>query len=342
MRVRLEAVPRLRTRPRAGENRVKNKLSTLIRIVVSFGLLGGLFWIMRDKLSDIWATIIQCDPVYALFAAIFLTVMVWSLSMRLKTVFDGEDLFISFSQAAQLTCVGYFFNNFMPTAVGGDIVKAHYASHFNKKRLKSYASVLMDRLIGMFTVLMIAAVALLVDGGRFEIPIVKKTVIVLIILGAVGVTIATNRSIARFLGGAFMKLKMFGLGQKLNDVYNIVHDYRNRADVVIKSVIFSVIAQSAYYALVYFLFVAMGSPVNIGNIFFIMPVVIFISMLPSIGGLGVREYAIVVFFSVFAGKEISFAVSLMALLGYFIISLAGGVVYMSWGFKPSRDDTSAY
>ena len=321
---------------------MKNKLSILIRIVVSFGLLGGLFWIMRDKLGDIWGTIITCDPVYVFVASLFLIVMVWSLSMRLKMVFDGEDLFISFGEAAQLTCVGYFFNNFMPTAVGGDIVKAHYASHFNKKRLKSYASVLMDRLIGMFTILMIAGLALLVDGGRVESPVIKPLVIVLLVFGAAGVVIATNKSIARFLGQAFTRFKMFGLGEKLNDIYSIVHDYRNRADVVIKSVLLSIVAQSAYYALIYFLFVAMGNPVNIGNIFLIMPVVIFISMLPSIGGLGVREYAIVTFFSVFAGKEISFAVSLMALFGYFIISLAGGIVYMSWGFKPSSEDTNAY
>lgn len=314
---------------------MKNKLSTTIRISVSFGLLGGLFWVMRDNIGDIWETIRTSDPLYMVLAAFLLIAMVWSLSLRLKVVFDGEDLFVSLGEATQLTCVGYFFNNFMPTAVGGDIVKAHYASHFNKKRLKSYASVFMDRLIGMFTILIMAGIALMVDGGKFGEPVIARTVTVLIVFSAAGAVMVANRAIARFMGRTFTRLKMFGLGEKLNNLYGIVHDYRNRLDVVIRSVLLSIVAQSTFYAMVYFLFLAMGRPVHMGNIFIIMPIVIFVSMLPSLGGLGVREYAMVTLFAVFAGREVSFAVSLLALMGYFLISLAGGIFYMGWGFRPS-------
>lgn len=317
---------------------MKNKISALVRVIISFGLLGFLFWFMRSEFQYIWKTILTCDVRFIAAAFVCLSVMTVMLSWRLKVIFIGEDLSITLREALQLTCVGYFFNNFMPTAVGGDIIKAHYAAHFNKQKLKSYASVLMDRFIGLFTIVIIAAVALVVDRGKFESPMVRPLVAVLLVLGVSGAVIATNSSIARFMERALLRLKMFQLGERLHAVYTIVHDYRNRKDVVTKSIILSTCAQSAYYTIIYFLFLSLGQDVNIGNVFLVMPVVIFISMIPSIGGLGVREGAMVAFFSVLVGKDIAFAVSLLLLAGLFLLSFVGGIVYLWWGLSGARDE----
>ncbi|MEA3489299.1 MAG: lysylphosphatidylglycerol synthase transmembrane domain-containing protein [Candidatus Omnitrophota bacterium] len=312
---------------------MKKRFSAILRIVISLGLLGFLFWFMRSDFQDIWKIILTCNTRFIAIALFFVVWMLLALSWRLKVVFDGEDLKISLNEAFQLTCVGYFFNNFMPTAVGGDIVKAHYAANFNKQRLKSYASVLMDRIIGMCTVLIIAAVALTVDKGRFQADMLRPLVVVLLVLGVAAVLIATNRSMAIFMERFLMRIKMFGLGERLRAVYSIVHDYRNRKDVVTKSVVFSTIAQSVYYIIVFFLFLSLGKNVNLGNVFLVMPVVIFISMIPSIGGLGVREGAMVAFFAPLAGKEIAFAASLLLLAVLFLISIVGGIVYIWWGLS---------
>jgi glycosyltransferase 2 family protein len=320
---------------------MKKGLSTSLRVFVSFALLGGLFWVMREKIGDTWRIMLSGDIRCLMAALFFLFLMVIFLSVRLKIVFRGEDLFISLKESTELTCVGFFFNNFMPTAVGGDIVKAHYASHFNKKRMKSYASVFMDRIIGMLSILLIAAAALIVDRGRFESAVIRPMVVALLVFGVVGILIVTNRSIARYLEGVFRKFKIMGIGERLNEAYSIIHDYRNRPFVVARSVMYSVIVQTVYCVVVYFLFFSMGKPVGIGNIFLIMPVVIFVSMLPSIGGLGVREYAMVVFFSVLTGKEVAFAVSLLALSGNFLISIAGGVIYLGWSFKPALEEVNS-
>jgi uncharacterized protein (TIRG00374 family) len=310
---------------------MKKHLSTIARLVVSFGLLGFLFWFMRGEFKGICQTMAGCSIRLILTAALLFFGMVLVLSWRLKVVFDGEDLVLPFMEALQLTVVGYFFNNFMPTAVGGDIIKAHYAGRFNGKKLQSYASVLMDRLIGLFTILIIAGVALFVDKGRFQVAALKPLVIALLALGISGFVIATNRAVAMFMEGLFARMKMFGLGEKLRAIYSIVHDYRNRHSVVIKASILSGVAQCTYYVIVYICFVALGAEVSLGNIFLIMPVVIFISMIPSIGGLGVREGAMLAFFSPLAGREAAFAVSLLLLAGLFIVSFFGGMVYLWWG-----------
>jgi len=60
-------------------------------------------------------------------------------------------------------------------------------------------------------------------------------------------------------------------------------------------------------------------------------------MIPSIGGLGVREGAMVAFFSPLVGRDTSFAVSLLLLFGLFIISFVGGLTYLYWiNFKRKK------
>ncbi len=315
---------------------MKNKKSALIRITVSFGLLGLLFWLMRHNIRDIWSIISASNLNFLAAAAVFFVINVAMLAYRMKIIFLGENLSITLRESLELTFVGYFFNNFMPTAIGGDIVKAHYAARTNGKKLQSYASVFMDRFIGLYTYLVVAAVALVVDRGRFQLMTIRILVFLLVILGITGFVIATNKAVARFMERFFARIKMFRLGERLNGVYNIVHDYRNRRDVLVKSFSVSIVAQCLYFGIVYVFFLSLGARVNLGNVFLIMPVVTFISMAPSMGGLGVREGAFVAFFATLTGKETAFAASLLLLLGFLLISVIGGVIYLWWGLRGER------
>ena len=312
---------------------MKKSISVIIRILVSFGLLGLLSWIMKDDFGKIWGTL---RNVKTELIGIIMLLIVLNVSMqayRLKIIFKGEDLDITLKNALRLTFIGYFFNNFMPTAVGGDIVKAHYASKVNGEKLKSYASVLMDRFIGLYTFIMIAAAALVVYRGDVDLPAIKPVVIGLMIAGLAGYFVVTHKNVAIFLENIFSKIKMLGLGKKLNDVYSIVQDYRNRKDVIAKSLVTSFLTQCVYFFIIFLIFTALRNPVSLGDIFLIMPIVIFISMIPSLGGLGVREGAVVAFFTPITGKDIAFAASLMMLAGLFFISLIGGIIYFWWNIR---------
>lgn len=309
---------------------MKKIFSFFLRVVVSFGLLAGLLWIMRKDMHVIGQALYTCNIKFLVVAMTMFIFTISILSLRMKIVFNGENLKISIWESVQLNFMGYFFNNFLPTSVGGDIMKAYYASLRNKSKVKSYASVIMDRIIGLYAFLIIAGIALLVDNGKFDMPTLRPLVFSLIAVGIFVFFIITNRSVAGFMERVFMRLKMGNLGERLDSVYKIVHDYRNRLDVVLKSLMISVVSQTVNFAAIYVFFLALGSDVKIGNVFLIMPVVTFISMIPSLGGLGVREGAMVAFFTPISGKEIAFAVSILVLLSLFVASIIGGLIYVYW------------
>ena len=317
---------------------MKNKIFTAIRIFVSLGLLGLLFWLMRDELTKIWSTLCASNPKFLLLAILILLVNIVFLAYRLKIIFIGENLNLSITESLQLTYIGYFFNNFMPTAVGGDVIKAHYASRTNQKKMKSYASVFMDRFIGLYSFLIIAAIALVLNWKEFQIPGVKQMVFLFLMAGLAVFLVATNKSIKNMTEHFFERIKMLRLGKALEDLYAIVHDYGNRKDVLIKAFIVSFIGQCLYFIVIYMLFAALGHRIAIGNIFLIMPVVTFISMIPSIGGLGVREGAIVALFAPLAGKDNAFAASLLLLSLLFFASFVGGIIYLWWSINARRKE----
>jgi len=313
---------------------MKKKVFGFLRIAISLGLLSLLFWFMRGKIRDVWKIILECNFAFLWMALIALALDVIMVSSRLATVFKGEKLYISFRRAFQLTCVGYYFNNFMPTAVGGDIIKAHYASKVSAyDKVRSYMSVFMDRFIGLYTILIISAAALIFNGGKLQIPGLRGLTAALITVGAVGFIVVTNKKIAEKVDRFFFKFHAFRLGAGINKLYKIVHDYRNRKMVITKALFLSFAAQCLYFFTVYLFFLALGVKISTGSIFLIMPVVLFVGMIPSLGGLGFREGAIVVLFSPLAGKENSFTVSMLLLASLFLVSIIGGIIYLWWSIK---------
>ena len=315
---------------------MKKKISIILRFGISFGLLFFLFWKMKGDITGIWGVLAGCEPFYLGISALLLMCNILLLSYRLKIIFRGENLDINFRESSSLTVMGYFFNNFMPTAVGGDIIKAYIASIKNKQRLQSYASVMMDRFIGLYSFLVVAAVALFIDSGRVESPLVKPLVMALIGIGSAGFVIVINKRIAEFVERFFEKVKLLRIGEKINAVYSIVQDYRNRKKLVIEAFLVSLLSQIFFFLVIHMFFLSLDSPISIGNIFLIMPVVTFISMVPSLGGLGVREGAIVALFMPLAGKEVSFAVSLLLLSAFLCVSIVGGVIFLFSGNSKLR------
>ncbi|MBI4577438.1 MAG: flippase-like domain-containing protein, partial [Planctomycetes bacterium] len=83
----------------------------------------------------------------------------WWLLLR------AMDLSPTGGEVVSLTLVGAFFNSFMPGAVGGDLVKAYYvARDRHGKRTAAVTTVLVDRFLGLFSLILVAMTAMLANA----------------------------------------------------------------------------------------------------------------------------------------------------------------------------------
>lgn len=75
---------------------------------------------------------------------------------------------IGFWPAIRLHFLGLFYNNCLPSSVGGDLLRAWYVTKHTDKKLQAAMSVFVDRIIGLTGSILMAL------GGYFLIPIKKQ------------------------------------------------------------------------------------------------------------------------------------------------------------------------
>ena len=88
-------------------------------------------------------------------------IIAWRLRLLLKT----QDIDISYRDTLLLTIAGNFFNFAMPGTTGGDIYKAYHIAKRTHKRTEGVTVVLLDRVVGLISFLLIAAVAIFAARG---------------------------------------------------------------------------------------------------------------------------------------------------------------------------------
>ena len=78
------------------------------------------------------------------------------VGLRWWLLLRTQSIFINFWAAVRLHFLGLFYNNFMPSSIGGDLVRAWYVTRHTEKKFAAVLSVFVDRAIGLLSTLLIA------------------------------------------------------------------------------------------------------------------------------------------------------------------------------------------
>jgi glycosyltransferase 2 family protein len=287
---------------RAGAVGVKKSalLKGLIKYAVAVALLAfvvAMNWSGIRKLT--WPPVLP--PLLGIAAILSVATAIqyyrWYLLVR------ALDLPFTLRNAVRLGLVGTFYNTFLPGSVGGDFVKAYFIAQGHPGRgATAVATVIADRLIGLFGLVLFAAAV----GGAFwaagNEKIAGNSKLQIIILGcAAAVVVAAlvyaglglvSKGAAGRFGGRLHKLPM---GKTLDELWFTVWQYRQKPRTVL-----AVVAMSAFvhtgFVLNFHLAVQVFPPANpelMGTLpehFVIAPIGYIVqAVIPLPGGLGAGE-----------------------------------------------------
>ncbi|HOV22057.1 MAG TPA: lysylphosphatidylglycerol synthase transmembrane domain-containing protein [bacterium] len=229
----------------------------------------------------------------------------------------------------KLTMIGLFFNMFLPTSSGGDAVKIFYLIKDDEKKMLPAISVLIDRFIGAITILTMGTFALFfsqINDQRVKIFIFSLTGITLFFY-----FFLSYRNFAKKLYNPIGKILPSSFDEKLRTTYSLFNFYFKEKKTIFFSLIMSFFLQ--FLSVVGNFFVAVGLikeylPLSI---FFIYTPLIWVStIIPSIGGVGVREFTYVFFFKNYLGEEKAFALSLIVLFSIIIQAIIGYITFLTF------------
>ncbi|MBN1586326.1 MAG: flippase-like domain-containing protein [Candidatus Omnitrophica bacterium] len=298
---------------------------------MSLGLLGFLFWLMRDKLPEVRQTLGTANRPLLLTAFVLQTGVVLLMALRLRILMRSMHMPMRYKEVTEITYVGLFFNAFLPTSAGGDVIKAVWAGRSTGKTAEGFAAVLGDRIVGF------CALTLLIGFGLFSardwgvglgrqlanavgIGMVAVAGSVLVL----SLTPQLESQVEKLLG----KLHLGKIGEALHRFITALVSLRAQPKALGLALMLSLVLQSIVIFEVFLLSHALASPVLLRLMFLIVPVSMVAGMVPSVNGMGVRESAFVLLLSREIGPETAFALSLLYLALLFSMSVVGGFVYL--------------
>ena len=304
---------------------MRKHLFAFLKIFVSVGLILVLLYLMRDKYAQVGQVLKGTNiPAFGLALVIYLFAIALA-SLRFKIIAKAQDIDTTFAEAFSLNFIGYFFNNFLPSAIGGDVVKAFYLSKKSSGKVEAYASTFLDRAVGLITMIFMAFFAIFFVGSSVIDRNIKHLIYGISLAAFAALFFMMNKAFARKFQGALRLVKP--IREPLQKAYNILNRYTSHKSLVVQSLVISVASQSMFFLSLGMLAVSAGYTIPLIQIFLRMPIIGTISLLPSINGLGVRESATVVFFGPIIGDANAFAVSVLWLLMLMITSVLGGMIY---------------
>ena len=301
-----------------------------IKVAVSGGLLYLLFRGM--DLKTFWETVSSVSYT-TLLVILLLLICIQTLStLRWHTILN-KDYRMPFPRLLSTYFIGMYFNNFLPTLVGGDLVKAYYIYRESGKGGVSLASIFLDRYSG-FTALM-ALTAVATYAGY---PLVRGSSILWLLLFLLGsfTVLSLIIWIDLFHGWAVRILtgvRLFGINRKVDTFYRALMGYRGERAILIKTFSLSLVIQGGVIFGYYLLSRAIGMEMPLNYFFIFVPLATVVAMLPfSLAGLGIREGAFVFLFAKAGGTSAeAMSVSLLFFFTTVIVSLIGGVEYIRRG-----------
>lgn len=304
---------------------MKKVLSSAIRAFISIFFIILLLYIMRDKYPQIIKAFASTKVLIFLLGILFFIFAIFVASVRLKLIIEAQEIRVTFKESVSLTFIGYFFNNFLPTSIGGDVVKAYYLSRKTDNKTSSYASVFVDRIIGLVTMILMAFLALFfVREGVVDNTI--KYIVYFITLGSLlAIIFMTNEKLAKKF--SFLLFLARPIEEKLKKLYEIIHRYQYKKTLMLKSFAISFASQFLFFTSFGIVALSIGARIPVKDILIKMPIVSMMSLLPSVNGLGIREGSTVALFGPLTGQDRAFAVSILWLLVLLCVSVIGGLIY---------------
>jgi glycosyltransferase 2 family protein len=308
----------------------KRILWTALKYLVAAALLTLVVWMNwghpenpDDRgLGYIWQRhVVRGEPIHYTYLglaflcfaiAIPITLVRWYVLVR------AQDLPFTLGSAFRLGLIGLFFNTFLPGSVGGDLVKAAGIAREQSRRTVAVATVIMDRIIGLWGLCWL--VALLggafwlggaLEGGKAEAPskLVVGLALAVVAASMAGWLLLGLLSEAQAVRLANRLERLPKVGGSAAEFWRAVWMYRRRQASVFLALALSVIGFLGFVPSFYFGARALGDAApnmvpTLTQHFLFVPIGLVVqAVVPLPGGVGAGEYGFGKLFSWFGCPE---------------------------------------
>lgn len=286
----------------------------------------GLASFMKSLFQNKYAIL----AILILYLGLLLTIVRWNILLK------AQGIHLKASSLVNYSWLGFFFNGFFPSTIGGDVIKTLYVVKDTGKKASVVSSVIADRVIGLLGLLILSGVSAAFMLNRKEL--FKPILIVYTCWGCVLFLLA----IYKFnLHRQALKLKYMPnkLKEALEKLFDSFSVYKNNLLTIFKTVLLSVIV---HFLVCVYVYIWGNTALSVGlpfeQLLVIVPIWLLISFIPiSFAGWGTGEAALGFFFKLLgAAYSQGVLISIAYKIGMMILYLPGGIIFLKYFLKNKK------
>lgn len=309
---------------------MRTYLGILLRIAITVG--GLAFIISQIEPAVALRQILRADPLWVAAALLLVMLSLIVRAFRWRLLLLGLGVRLPLLKLVRLYFVGHFFNAFLPTGIGGDVLRVVEVKRYVPADIAA-GTVLVDRLSGLLMLFVLALAAL--PWRPATLPAYQANVILVVALvGLLGGAILLDgrllRRLARFLPAPLSPAGSGAVSRLLQAVQAIGWPALRAALAV--ALLFNVMQIGWWWAAAR----AIGAHIPFSYLFLVVPLLALSLLVPAIGGFGARETAATLLFdgAIVAGGAAplaagaGFALSTLVFLLERLAGLPGGPLYL--------------
>jgi uncharacterized protein (TIRG00374 family) len=280
---------------------------------------------VRDRLR-------QIDPRWIALGLLLLLIQAFVLAIRWDQIVIRCGTGLSLGRSFRYTMIATFFNQTLPSSIGGDAIRIWLVGRHSNWRTATY-SVFLDRVVGV-----IALAGLVVICLPWTLELVHD------LAGRVALLLIGFGSFAAglvFISAAWKPLRIlqrWSLTRHLAAAATVAVKILRTPSSLVPIVALSVLIHLLTVLAAWCAARSVGANVPLLYLLFLVLPVILVAIIPiSIAGWGVREGAMVAAFaSAGLPQNDGLIVSLLFGVGYLVLGVAGGVVWITSNDRGSR------
>jgi uncharacterized protein (TIRG00374 family) len=312
--------------PRPG--RLRRLLFFVVKLAVSVGLLVVLF--RQTNVADLVARLRNVDLFWVALALLAHATLLIISGWRWRRLLLTQDVHASVMALTGSCLVATFFNNFLPSNIGGDVVRIADTAPLTGSRTVATAVVLLDRALGLIALVGVAAAGSLLLRES-NLPGVEYLWLILGagVAGALAV-LWRPRLIPRLLR-PLRRFREEWVEHRLDRLGTMLERVAGRRRALVEAFAGAIAVQ--LLVVCFYLAVAYGIRIDLPfrDAMVIVPISLVIQLAPvSFNGLGVREAVFSYFFARFGhGADAGLALSLVGAALILAASLPGGLLFLT-------------
>jgi uncharacterized protein (TIRG00374 family) len=316
----------------AGSQRRSPSWLWAVKLAVSAGLLYVL--LRRVDTAQLWQTARSASFIWFAGALALNLVVTCLATWRWRLLLQAQHIPLAFKPLLGSYLVAAFFNNFLPSNIGGDVVRIRDTARPAGSKTLATTIVLVDRGLGLMGLVFVAALgATMAARMSATLGPIGPGILWAVLAGSItmaGVAVLLPQGIAALLR-PLRALHQEWVEERITRLTAALARFRDEPQVLGACFAGAILVQGMLVG--FFALVAAGLHLNIPltHLGIVVPLSFIVQMLPvSLNGFGLREATFVFYFTRLGlPGEAGFALSFIAAVLMMVFSLIGAVTYLA-------------